>query len=75
MEQLTDKESVIFSILDYVGDDQDSAAKAVAFIGDSRVKYQLFTRCYNKVSGETVSAKTDAAIIAAGNMYNLFENA
>lgn len=72
MDQLTDKETVIFSILDYVGDDQESAAKALTFIGDSRVKYQLFTRCYNKVSGETVSAKTDAAIKQATSMYTLF---
>lgn len=72
MEQLKDKETVIFSILDYVGDDQESAAKVVAFVGDSRVKYQLFTRCYNKVSGETVSAKTDAAIQSAAEMAVLF---
>ncbi|ENL1641619.1 hypothetical protein AB4U30_001179 [Raoultella ornithinolytica] len=72
MEQLTDKETVIFSILDYVGDDQESASKVVSFIGDSRVKYQLFTRCYNKVSGDTVSEKTDFAIKQATSMYTLF---
>ncbi|HGV3489285.1 TPA: DUF2560 family protein [Klebsiella quasipneumoniae subsp. quasipneumoniae] len=72
MDQLTDKETVIFSILDYVGDDQESAAKAVAFIGESRVKYQLFTRCYNKVSGESVSEKTDAAIQMASKVSDLF---
>ncbi|HDT5898398.1 TPA: DUF2560 family protein [Raoultella ornithinolytica] len=72
MDQLTDKETVIFSILDYVGDDQESTAKAVAFIGDSRVKYQLFTRCYNKVGDGTVIEKTDAAIQSAAEMAVLF---
>jgi len=75
MKQLTDRDSVVFSVIEYVGNDIVCAKLALDFIGDSQVKYQLFTKCYSLSStGEEMSVtdKTNRAIAQASEMFALF---
>ncbi len=63
----------LLAVLDY---DTAAAAKAIDFVQDDPLKYQLFTKQYNRVITETGPVeKTIKAIQEATEALVLFDNA
>ncbi|WP_130953547.1 hypothetical protein, partial [Klebsiella pneumoniae] len=53
MNQLTEKEQIVLSLMNLLGMDTNLTAQAMAFIGDSVLNYQLLIRYFS------VSSLTD----------------
>lgn len=76
MSEITPAEQIrlnLFSTLNY---DTAAAAKAIEFVKDSQLKYQLFIQQYNRVYSESeVVARTIKAIQEATEALALFDTA
>ncbi|EPK9888413.1 TPA: hypothetical protein MIV73_01665 [Klebsiella pneumoniae] len=72
MNQLTEKEQIVLSLMNLLRMDTNLTAQAMAFIGDSVLNYQLLIR-YFSVSGLTDDeSKLTEAIEKTSNAKSLF---
>lgn len=63
MVEITPAEQIRLNLLSTLNYDTAAAAKAIEFVGDSPLKYQLFIQQYNRVVTETeVVARTIKAL-------------
>ncbi|HHW3821377.1 TPA: DUF2560 family protein [Raoultella planticola] len=74
MAEITAAEQIRLNLLSVLNYDTAAAAKAIAFVQDSQLKYQIFIQQYNRVVTESeVVAKTIKAIQEATEALALFE--
>ncbi|MGG7953104.1 DUF2560 family protein [Klebsiella aerogenes] len=76
MSEITPAEQIRLNLLSTLNYDTAAAAKAIEFVKDSQLKYQLFIQQYNRVHTESeVVARTIKAIQEATEVLALFETA
>ncbi|MFZ2610732.1 MAG: DUF2560 family protein [Raoultella planticola] len=76
MSEITPAEQIRLNLLSILNYDTAAAAKAIAFVQDSQLKYQIFIQQYNRVVTESeVVAKTIKAIQEATEALALFDTA
>ncbi|HIH9744174.1 DUF2560 family protein [Klebsiella variicola] len=76
MAEITAAEQTRLNLLSTLNYDTAAAAKAIAFVQDSPLKYQLFIQQYSRVTTETeVVAKTIKAVQEATEALALFDTA
>lgn len=76
MAEITAAEQTRLNLLSTLSYDTAAAAKAIAFVQDSPLKYQLFIQQYSRVTTETeVVAKTIKAVQEATEALALFDTA
>lgn len=76
MADITPAEQIPLNLLSILNYDTAAAAKAIAFVQDSQLKYQIFIQQYNRVVTESeVVAKTIKAIQEATEALALFDTA
>ncbi|MCI1034047.1 DUF2560 family protein [Raoultella terrigena] len=74
MAEITDAEQIRLNLLSILNYDTAAAAKAISFVQDSQLKYQIFIQQYNRVVTESeVVARTIKAIQEATEALMLFE--
>ncbi|HEL4913407.1 TPA: hypothetical protein UMA71_003643 [Klebsiella pneumoniae] len=73
MNQLTEKEQIVLSLMNLLGMDTNLTAQAMAFIGDSILNYQLLIRYFSASELTENSAKLMWAIDKATEAKILFE--
>ncbi len=74
--ELTQSQQLRIDLLAALNYDTAATAKAIEFVQDDPLKYQLFTNQYNRVFSETEPvAKTIKAIQEATEALALFDNA
>ncbi|HFE8995034.1 TPA: DUF2560 family protein [Raoultella ornithinolytica] len=74
MAEITAAEQIRLSLLSTLNYDTAAAAKAIAFVQDSQLKYQIFIQQYGRVTTEyEVVAKTIKAIQEATEALVLFD--
>ncbi|MDP0517567.1 hypothetical protein, partial [Klebsiella pneumoniae] len=62
MNQLTEKEQIVLSLMNLLGMDTNLTAQAMAFIGDSVLNYQLLIRYFSVSSLTDDESKLTEAI-------------
>ncbi|HGW2952157.1 TPA: DUF2560 family protein [Raoultella ornithinolytica] len=76
MAEITDAEQIRLNLLSVLNYDTAAAAKAIAFVQDSQLKYQLFIQQYSRVFTESEPvAKAIKAVQEATEALALFETA
>ncbi|HHR5552145.1 TPA: DUF2560 family protein [Klebsiella aerogenes] len=76
MSEITPAEQIRLNLLSTLNYDTAAAAKAIEFVKDSQLKYQLFIQQYNRVFSESeVVARTIKAIQEAIEALALFDTA
>ncbi|EIV3802035.1 DUF2560 family protein [Klebsiella aerogenes] len=76
MSEITPAEQIRLNLLSTLNYDTAAAAKAIEFVKDSQLKYQLFIQQYNRVHTESeVVARTIKAIQEATEAMALFDTA
>lgn len=76
MSEITPAEQIRLNLLSTLNYDTAAAAKAIEFVKDSQLKYQLFIQQYNRVFTESeVVARTIKAIQEATEALALFDTA
>ncbi|HDS4884257.1 TPA: DUF2560 family protein [Klebsiella aerogenes] len=76
MVEITDAQQIRLNLLSTLNYDTAAAAKAIEFVKDSQLKYQLFIQQYNRVHTESeVVARTIKAIQEATEAMALFDTA
>ncbi|ENF7029033.1 hypothetical protein [Klebsiella pneumoniae] len=73
MNQLTEKEQIVLSLMNLLGMDTNLTAQAMDFIGDSVLNYQLLIRYFSASELTENSAKLTEATDKAMNAKVLFE--
>ncbi|EMM3426270.1 DUF2560 family protein [Klebsiella aerogenes] len=74
MSEITPAEQIRLNLLSTLNYDTAAAAKAIEFVQDSQLKYQLFIQQYNRVHTESeVVARTIKAIQEATEALALFD--
>ncbi|HDT0389131.1 TPA: DUF2560 family protein [Klebsiella aerogenes] len=74
MSEITPAEQIRLNLLSTLNYDTAAAAKAIEFVKDSQLKYQLFIQQYNRVFTESeVVARTIKAIQEATEAMALFD--
>ena len=74
MSEITPAEQIRLNLLSTLNYDTAAAAKAIAFVQDSQLKYQIFIQQFNRVVTESeVVAKTIRAIQEATEALALFD--
>ena len=73
MNQLTEKEQIVLSLMNLLGMDTNLTAQAMAFIGDSVLNYQLLTRYFCASESTENQTKLNEAIDKATAAKVLFE--
>ncbi|MDM8056540.1 DUF2560 family protein [Klebsiella aerogenes] len=74
MSEITPAEQIRLNLLSTLNYDTAAAAKAIEFVKDSQLKYQLFIQQYNRVHTESeVVARTIKAIQEATEALALFD--
>lgn len=74
MPEISDEAQIRLNLLSTLNYDTAAAAKAIEFVQDSQLKYQLFIQQFNRVTTEsTVVAKTIKAIQEATEALALFD--
>ncbi|HID5192629.1 TPA: hypothetical protein ACXEL9_005084 [Klebsiella variicola] len=73
MNQLTEKEQIVLSLMNLLGLDTNLTAQAMEFIGDSVLNYQLLIRYFSASELTENSAKLTEATDKAMNAKVLFE--
>jgi len=74
MSEVTDAQQIRLNLLSTLNYDTAAAAKAIAFVQDSQLKYQIFIQQFNRVVTESeVVAKTIKAIQEATEALALFD--
>ncbi|MCF6688997.1 DUF2560 family protein [Raoultella terrigena] len=74
MAEITAEEQIRLNLLSTLNYDTAAAAKAIAFVQDSQLKYQIFIQQYSRVTTESeVVAKTIKAIQEATEALALFD--
>ncbi|HBY7951883.1 TPA: hypothetical protein MI774_16120 [Klebsiella pneumoniae] len=73
MNQLTEKEQIVLSLMNLLGMDTNLTAQAMEFIGDSVLNYQLLIRYFSASELTENSAKLTEATDKAMNAKVLFE--
>ena len=73
MNQLTEKEQIVLSLMNLLGMDMNLTAQAMEFIGDSVLNYQLLIRYFSASELTENSAKLTEATDKAMNAKVLFE--
>ncbi|EIV7282305.1 TPA: DUF2560 family protein [Klebsiella pneumoniae] len=73
MNQLTEKEQIVLSLMNLLGLDTNMTAQAMDFIGDSVLNYQLLIRYFSASELTENSAKLTEAIDKSKNARVLFE--
>lgn len=76
MPEISDEAQIRLNLLSTLNYDTAAAAKAIEFVQDSQLKYQLFIQQFNRVTTEsTVVAKTIKAIQESTEALVLFDTA
>ncbi|MGF0713639.1 DUF2560 family protein [Klebsiella pneumoniae] len=76
MAEITDAEQIRLNLLSVLNYDTAAAAKAIAFVQDSQLKYQLFIQQYSRVFTESEPvAKAIKAVQEATKALALFDTA
>ena len=76
MSEITPAEQIRLNLLSTLNYDTAAAAKAIEFVKDSQLKYQLFIQQYSRVFTESeVVARTIKAIQEATEAMALFDTA
>ena len=76
MAEITPAEQIRLNLLSTLNYDTAAAAKAIEFVQDSPLKYQLFIQQYNRVVTETeVVARTIKALQESTEALALFDTA
>ena len=74
MSEITPAEQIRLNLLSILNYDTAAAAKAIGFVQDSQLKYQIFIQQYNRVVTESeVVSKTIKAIQEATEALALFD--
>ncbi|WP_195322551.1 DUF2560 family protein [Klebsiella grimontii] len=74
MPEISDEAQIRLNLLSTLNYDTAAAAKAIEFVQDSQLKYQLFIQQFNRVTTEsTVVAKTIKAIQESTEALVLFD--
>ncbi|HCM3120821.1 TPA: DUF2560 family protein [Klebsiella aerogenes] len=74
MSEITPAEQIRLNLLSTLNYDTAAAAKAIEFVKDSQLKYQLFIQQFNRVHTESeVVARTIKAIQEATEAMALFD--
>lgn len=73
MNQLTEREQIILSLMNLLNMDTDLTTQAVEFIGDSILNYQLFIRYFSASELADNVSKLTEAIGKATEAKVLFE--
>ncbi|HDZ1319904.1 TPA: DUF2560 family protein [Klebsiella pneumoniae] len=74
MSEITPAEQIRLNLLSTLNYDTAAAAKAIEFVKDSQLKYQLFIQQYSRVFSESeVVARTIKAIQEATEALALFD--
>lgn len=74
MTEITAAEQIRLNLLSTLNYDTAAAAKAIAFVQDSQLKYQIFIQQFSRVVTETeIVAKTIKAIQEATEALALFD--
>lgn len=74
MSEITPAEQIRLNLLSTLNYDTAAAAKAIEFVQDSQLKYQLFIQQFNRVHTESeVVARTIKAIQEATEAMALFD--
>ncbi|MGE5919403.1 DUF2560 family protein [Klebsiella pneumoniae] len=74
MSEITPAEQIRLNLLSTLNYDTAAAAKAIAFVQDSQLKYQIFIQQFNRgVTESEVVAKTIKAIQEATEALALFD--
>ena len=74
MAEITPAEQIRLNLLSTLNYDTAAAAKAIEFVQDSPLKYQLFIQQYNRVVTETeVVARTIKALQESTEALALFD--
>lgn len=72
MNQLTEKEQIVLSLMNLLGMDTNLTAQAMAFIGDSVLNYQLLIRYFSVSSLTDDESKLTEAIEKTSTAKPLF---
>lgn len=72
MNQLTEKEQIVLSLMNLLGMDTNLTAQAMDYIGDSVLNYQLFIRYFSASALEDDDSKLAEAIEKAISAKVLF---
>ncbi|ENQ1822944.1 hypothetical protein NNU55_005638 [Klebsiella pneumoniae] len=72
MNQLTEKEQIVLSLMNLLGMDTNLTAQAMAFIGDSVLNYQLLIRYFSVSSLTDDESKLTEAIEKTSTAKSLF---
>ncbi|MHC9480225.1 DUF2560 family protein [Klebsiella pneumoniae] len=72
MNQLTEKEQIVLSLMNLLGMDTNLTAQAMEFIGDSVLNYQLLIRYFSVSSLTDDESKLTEAIEKTSNAKSLF---
>ncbi|WP_220676427.1 DUF2560 family protein [Klebsiella pasteurii] len=76
MPEISDEAQIRLNLLSTLNYDTAAAAKAIEFVQDSQLKYQLFIQQFNRVTTEsTVVSKTIKAIQESTEALVLFDTA
>lgn len=71
--QMTDAQKLKLEVFRMVMNDSAATEKAIEFIADSELNFELFKDAYNKTGNEpTAMAKTEKAIREAKEVLDLF---
>ncbi|TCW07725.1 uncharacterized protein DUF2560 [Raoultella sp. BIGb0138] len=74
MAEITAEEQIRLNLLSTLNYDTAAAAKAISFVQDSQLKYQIFIQQYSRVTTESeLVAKTIKAIQEATEALALFD--
>lgn len=74
MSEITPAEQIRLNLLSTLNYDTAAAAKAIEFVKDSQLKYQLFIQQYNRVHTESeVVARTIKAVQESTEALALFD--
>ncbi|HEC0152421.1 TPA: hypothetical protein R1Q20_001517 [Klebsiella pneumoniae] len=72
MNQLTEKEQIVLSLMNLLGMDTNLTAQAMSFIGDSVLNYQLLIRYFSVSSLTDDESKLTEAIEKTSTAKSLF---